>query len=281
MYSSGAMYLTCPVPGAYQFNLSVVFSTNATGKRGAIVSSSAGGSGTIYGEDMREVVTNTEPNALTISTGDPGAGVPANPLRHSPVVRVEHELCRPVLRLVGRQLGHADCQRCHLLSGTGTHAEPIESPVPNQGDWRWCMMEAAAWVADEAWTDDPANVSPVIAQFCKALNDTSGDTIRQDLVAYLDAAPAGVIDTVDAGKEDDRQLMCTDWLVRTYLPLWFDAAGHRRGRRNRRAARHRHRHRRRGGDHRSDCRVWHGRACCVELCVVRSGLGVAAWRRSR
>lgn len=69
MYSSGAMYLTCPVPGAYQFNLSVVFSTNATGKRGAIVSSSAGGSGTIYGEDMREPVTNTEPNALTISTG--------------------------------------------------------------------------------------------------------------------------------------------------------------------------------------------------------------------
>ena len=106
----------------------------------------------------------------------------------------------------------------------GAHTSPTHV-IPDQGDWQWCMMEVAAWMAGEAWSDDPANVSPVIAQFCKALNDTSSDTIRQDLVAYLDAAPAGVIDTVDAGKEDDRQLMCTDWLVRTYLPLWFDAAG--------------------------------------------------------
>ncbi len=108
---------------------------------------------------------------------------------------------------------------------TGDHPEPTESFVPNQGDWQWCMMEAAAWVADEAWGSDPANVSPVIAQLCKALNDTLDDVGRQALVDYLVAAPAGVIDTVDAGLEDDRQLMCTDWLVRTYLPYWFNAAG--------------------------------------------------------
>ena len=74
--------------------------------------------------------------------------------------------------------------------------------------------------------------------------------------------------------------MCTDWLVRTYLPLWFDAAGPPTRPTNRRAA-----------------AIATGTvdveetiaviaasgmvACCVELCVVRSGLGVAAWRRSR
>ena len=48
---------------------------------------------------------------------------------------------------------------------------------------------------------------------------------RQELKDYLVVAPDGVIDTVDAGKETTRKLMCTDWLVRTFLPLWFDAAG--------------------------------------------------------
>lgn len=107
----------------------------------------------------------------------------------------------------------------------GAHAEPTTSVVPDRGDWQWCMMEVAAWMADESWTDDPANVSPIIADLCKALNDTLPDDTRQDLKDFLVAAPAGVIDTVDAGKETTRKLLCTNWLVRTYLPLWFDAAG--------------------------------------------------------
>lgn len=107
----------------------------------------------------------------------------------------------------------------------GAHAEPTESLVPDQGDWQWCVMEVAAWMADEAWSDDPANVSPVIAQLCKILNDTMPDGNRQDLKDFLVVAPDGVIDTVDAGKETTRKLMCTDWLVRVFLPLWFNAAG--------------------------------------------------------
>ena len=106
----------------------------------------------------------------------------------------------------------------------GAHTSPSGS-VPDQGDWQWCMMEVAAWMAGESWSDDPANVSPVIAQLCKILNDTLPDGNRQDLKAWLTTAPDGVIDTVDAGKETARKLMCTDWLVRTFLPLWFDAAG--------------------------------------------------------
>lgn len=107
----------------------------------------------------------------------------------------------------------------------GAHAEPTTSVVPDRGDWQWCMMEVAAWMAGEAWSDDPANVSPVIAQLCKALNDSLPDNTRQSLKDFLVVAPDGVIDTVDAGKETTRKLMCTDWLVRTFLPLWFNAAG--------------------------------------------------------
>ena len=104
----------------------------------------------------------------------------------------------------------------------GAHDEPAGT---DPSIYEWCMMEAAAWIADEAWTDDPANVSPVIAQLCKALNDTFTDEERQELVAYLVAAPAGVIDTVSAPDEAERQYLSTNWLIRTYLPAWLDVAG--------------------------------------------------------
>ena len=111
----------------------------------------------------------------------------------------------------------------------GAHAEPTTSVVPDRGDWQWCMMEVAAWMAGEAWSDDPANVSPVIAQLCKLLNDTLPDSTRQELKVFLVAAPDGVIDTVDAGKETTRRNMCTDWLVRT-LRIPFREAHHVTGR---------------------------------------------------
>lgn len=66
--SSTAMYLNTGTPGCFQFSLMVIFSTHATGKRGAVISTSAGGGGTILAEDMREPVAGTETNALTITT---------------------------------------------------------------------------------------------------------------------------------------------------------------------------------------------------------------------
>ena len=66
--SSTAMYMNTPTAGVYQFSLMVIFSTNASGKRGAIISTSAGGAGTILAEDMREPVPNTETTAITITT---------------------------------------------------------------------------------------------------------------------------------------------------------------------------------------------------------------------
>jgi len=103
----------------------------------------------------------------------------------------------------------------------GAHDEPTTT-VPNQGDWFWCMTEAAAWTADDPWSDAPASVSPVIAAMCNAINDVLDDATRQDLTALIDVAPDGIIDTVDGGKETAREWMCVDWLVRTLLPMWLD-----------------------------------------------------------
>ena len=70
--SSTALYMNTPTAGVYQFSLMVIFSTNETGKRGAIISTAAGGAGTVLAEDMRMPVTGTTPNsetnALTITT---------------------------------------------------------------------------------------------------------------------------------------------------------------------------------------------------------------------
>ena len=104
----------------------------------------------------------------------------------------------------------------------GAHDEPTVSIVPNQGDWQWCMTEAAAWTADDPWSDAPASVSPVIAAMCNAINDVLDDTTRQDLTALIDVAPDGIIDTVDGAKETAREWMCVDWLVRTLLPMYLD-----------------------------------------------------------
>ena len=103
----------------------------------------------------------------------------------------------------------------------GAHAEPT-SLFPDQGDWQWCMMEVAAWMAGESWTTDPANVSPVITAICNSFNDLLPDAERQGLKTYLAVAPAGIIDTVDGAKETAREWMCSDWLVRTLLPMYLD-----------------------------------------------------------
>lgn len=48
-----------------------------------------------------------------------------------------------------------------------------------------CVMEAAAFIAGEDWTDQPACVSPVIATFLRVWNDdTMDDDDRQMLVPF-------------------------------------------------------------------------------------------------
>lgn len=103
----------------------------------------------------------------------------------------------------------------------GAHAEPTHT-TPDQGDWQWSMTEVAAWMADDPWSDTPDSVSPVIAAVANVVNDLLPDSTRQDLKDFLVVAPDGIIDTVDAGKETDREWLAVDWLVRTLLPLWLE-----------------------------------------------------------
>lgn len=175
----------------------------------------------------------TDRVGMVVVTGGPGAAGGGTPYTLTWSTELGN-VAQPTTNAASLTGGAGTATPATTTAGVRAYASPILSagahtapthPTPDQGDWQWCVMEVAAWMADEAWTDDPANVSPVIADLAKALNDTLPDAERQDLKTYLAAAPAGVIDTVDAGKETNRTLMCTDWLVRTYLPFWFNAAG--------------------------------------------------------
>jgi hypothetical protein len=91
---------------------------------------------------------------------------------------------------------------------------------PNDG--AYCVMELAAYLAHEPWSDHPACVSPAIAAFLRSWNDTVDNDFRQKLKPYA----LRVIGTAtNAGDEQTRAWMATDWLVRTMTPAWLDLAG--------------------------------------------------------
>jgi len=85
-----------------------------------------------------------------------------------------------------------------------------------------CVMEAAAFIAGEPWSDHPECVSPVIGAFLRSWNDVLDDDARQQLKPYA----RKVIGT--RGSEADevrRAWMATDWLVRVQTPAWLRLAG--------------------------------------------------------
>jgi hypothetical protein len=99
-----------------------------------------------------------------------------------------------------------------LTLAAGSHAETQDA---------MCVMEAAAYVAGEPWSDHPQCVSPVIAAFLRRWNDDLNDADRQMLRPYIPR----VIGTNTGEKDDEtRAWLVTDWMVREYLPAWLDAA---------------------------------------------------------
>lgn len=94
----------------------------------------------------------------------------------------------------------------------GSHKSPDEG---------MCVMEAAAWIAGEEWTDSPLCVSPLLAAPCRLLNDAWDDEGRQRLKPFA----ARVIGTAGDGQDKDRSYLALDWLVRTHTPAWLDLAG--------------------------------------------------------
>lgn len=81
-----------------------------------------------------------------------------------------------------------------------------------------CLMEAVAYVLDLRWTDRPPCVSPVLGAFGRSINDALPSDIRQRLVPLIPLLPG----TAQDGHDEARGYLALDWLVRTYLPTWFD-----------------------------------------------------------
>jgi hypothetical protein len=86
-----------------------------------------------------------------------------------------------------------------------------------------CVMELAAYLANEPWSDAPACVSPVIAAFLVSWNDALPDADRERLLKPLAWQVLGT-KTTDAD-EETRAWMATDWLVRVQTPAWLRLAG--------------------------------------------------------
>jgi hypothetical protein len=84
-----------------------------------------------------------------------------------------------------------------------------------------CLLEAAAYMAGEPWSDHPACVSPVLGAFGRALNDLLPDDKRQALVPLVPR----LIGTAGDGQDQVRGLMAADWLLRVYTPTWLRLAG--------------------------------------------------------
>jgi hypothetical protein len=85
----------------------------------------------------------------------------------------------------------------------------------------WCLMEAAAYIAGESWTDHPKCVSPVLTSYGVALNDSWDDDQRQKLIPFIPR----LLGTVGDGQDKARSYLAIDWLLRTYTSTWVHLAG--------------------------------------------------------
>ncbi|MGH6654434.1 MAG: hypothetical protein ACRDVE_04425, partial [Actinocrinis sp.] len=96
-----------------------------------------------------------------------------------------------------------------LVLDSGGHDQNTEGQM--------CLLEAAAYVAGEEWTDQPQCVCPTLATFGSSLNDVLPDDKRQLLKPLIPE----LLGTRDDGHREARGYMALDWLIRTYLPTWL------------------------------------------------------------
>jgi hypothetical protein len=86
-----------------------------------------------------------------------------------------------------------------------------------------CIMEAAAYVAGEVWSDAPACVCPAIADFARNLNDYMPDNLRDELLRPL--IPIVVQTKGTRNDELRRSFIAVDFAVRHAAALAMRAAG--------------------------------------------------------
>ena len=85
----------------------------------------------------------------------------------------------------------------------------------------WCLMEAAAYISGESWTDHPKCVSPVLTSYGVALNDSWDDDQRQKLIPFIPR----LLGTAGDGQDKARSYLAIDWLLRIYTSTWVHLAG--------------------------------------------------------
>jgi hypothetical protein len=90
-------------------------------------------------------------------------------------------------------------------------------------DGKFCVMEAAAYIAGEPWSDAPQCVSPVIAAFCRSWNDSLNEDDRNRLLKPYVVRVIGTRTT--KADENTRAWLATDWLARVQAPAWLRLAG--------------------------------------------------------
>lgn len=98
----------------------------------------------------------------------------------------------------------------------GKHQEP-------NGEFQACVIEAAAYIAGESWSDQPKCVCPVIRRFMISWNDElPSDTERDRLLKPL---LTKVVGTRNPDIEERRSYMALDWLVRVHAPKFLELTG--------------------------------------------------------
>jgi hypothetical protein len=105
---------------------------------------------------------------------------------------------------------------------SGKHEEPTKKPTATT--LNACLLEAAAYLAGEPWTDHPACVCPVLAAFGRRLNDAiPDDATRTRLLAPLVPLLVGTRSTIQT--ERARAYVAADFACREVAPLAFEARG--------------------------------------------------------
>ena len=89
----------------------------------------------------------------------------------------------------------------------------------HQPDGHACVMEMAAYMANEPWSDAPKCASPVIGAFCRSFWDSSEDN-WPGLIERLDR----IAGSANPAADDARAWLATDWLVRVFTPMWLRKA---------------------------------------------------------
>ena len=98
-----------------------------------------------------------------------------------------------------------------LQLSSGAHSDPDEGH---------CLLEVVSLFAGEPFSDSPACVDPVLAEFGRAWNDgMRSDAERAQLKRYIPLLPGSAS---GPALSEARAWLAMDWLVRTNLPAWLE-----------------------------------------------------------